>query len=103
MSNTININGVEITAEFSNGLVKLTFVKDTKVVKVCDSSEASRFVRPENIAKVNALVATTKDSKEAEEYWEAKKVERAAYEAEYQERTGNYEARTAAQIRAMSI
>lgn len=103
MNNAIEINGVTIEAKFANGLVSLTFAKDSKVVKVCDSSEASRFVRPENLAKVSALVATVKDSKEASEYWNAKKAECDAYEADYQARTGNYEDRTKMLKKAMAI
>lgn len=92
MSNTININGVEIAATFDKGLVSLSFAKDGKIVKTCDSSEASRFVRPENLAKVAALVAAVKGSDEAKAYWAARKIEIDADEAEYQARTGNYAA-----------
>lgn len=92
MSNAININGVEITATFSAGLVSLHFAKDGKNVKVCNASDASRFVRPENLSKVTALVTTVKESDEAKAYWEARKAEIDANEAEYQARTGNYAA-----------
>lgn len=92
MSNTININGVEIAATFDKGLVSLSFAKDGKIVKTCDSSEMARFVRPENLAKVAALVATVKESDEAKAYWTARKAEIDAEEAEYQARTENYAA-----------
>ena len=92
MSEAININGVEITATLCKGLVSLSFAKDGNTVKVCDSSEAPRFVRPENLAKVCALVASIKESDEAKAYWANRKAEIAAEEAEYQERTGHYAA-----------
>lgn len=103
MNNAIEINGITIEAKFSNGSVEMTFIKDNKIVKVCDSSEVSRFVRPENIAKVNALITTIKDSAEANAYWAVKKAEIDAYEAEYQKRTGNYEARTSEIKKVMAI
>lgn len=103
MNNAIEINGITIEAKFAKGLVSLTFTKDSKVVKVCDSSEAARFVRPENLSKVTAIINAAKDSIEASEYWTAKKVERDAYEAEYQARTGNYEARNREIQTAMAI
>jgi hypothetical protein len=92
MSNAININVVEITATFDSGLVSLSFAKDGKIIKVCNASDASRFVRPENLSKVTALVAAVKESDEAKAYWAARKVEIDAKEAEYQARTGNYAA-----------
>lgn len=65
MSNTININGIEITASFFGAAVNLTFVKDGKVVKVADSRDAARFVKPENLGKVTALVAAFRAENEA--------------------------------------
>lgn len=92
MSNAININGIEITATFADGMVSLSFAKEGKVVKTCDSTEACKFVRPENLSKVTALVASVKESDEAKAYWAAVKAANDAYEAEYQARTGNYAA-----------
>ena len=103
MSNEININGIEITATFSAGSVTLAFAKDGKVIKTCHASDAPRFVRPENLAKVVALVEMVKESDEANAYWASKKMEADAYEAEYQERTGNYEARHAMMLKTMSV
>ena len=92
MSKSVNINGVEITATFCDALVSLSFAKDGKIVKTCDSSEASRFIRHENLSKVTALVAAVKESEEAKAYWAARKIEADAEETEYQARTGNYAA-----------
>ena len=92
MDNAIIINGIEIAAAFDKGLVSLSFAKDGKIVKTCDSSEMARFVRPENLAKVAALVASIKDGDEAKAYWAARKAEIDAEEAEYQARTGSYAA-----------
>jgi len=103
MSNAININGIEITATFSAGKVSLSFVKEGKVVKICDSTEACKFVRPENIAKVNDLVAMVKESDEAKAHWAAVKADNDAWEADYQKRTGNYDAHKAMMSRTMAI
>ena len=65
MTNTININGIEITASFFGAAVMLTFVKDGKVVKVADSRDAARFVKPENLAKVTDLVASFRAANDA--------------------------------------
>ena len=103
MSNSISINGIEIAATFCAGLVSLSFAKDGKIVKTCDSNEASKFVRPENLAKVTSLVALVKGSDEAKAYWAQVKADNDAHEAEYQARTGNYEAHKANMSRAMAI
>lgn len=90
MSSKTTINGVEITATFDDGLVSLSFAKDGRVVKVCDSSEMVRIVRPESRQQVAKIVKAVKSSDEAAAYWAARKAEVDAYEAEYQERTGHY-------------
>jgi hypothetical protein len=92
MTNTTIINDITITATFACGLVSLAFAKGGAVVKTCDSSEMTRFVRPESRQQVAALIEAVKASPEASAYWAARKAESDAAEAEYQARTGNYAA-----------
>lgn len=65
MSNTININGIEITVssvsgKFAKIVTTLTFRKDGKVVKECSAMDLDRFVRPENRAAVRAVIDATR-------------------------------------------
>ena len=65
MSNTININGIEITVssvsgKFAKIVTTLTFRKDGKTVKECSSFDLERFVRPENRAAVQAVIDATR-------------------------------------------
>lgn len=90
MDNKTTINGIEITATFRDGSVELSFAKAGQVIKVCDSSEMVRFVRPESRQQVAKIIESAKSSDEANAYWTARKAEIEADEAEYQERTGHY-------------
>lgn len=87
---TVKIGEIEITATFRAGLVDLAFAKAGQIVKVCDSSEMARFVRPESRQQVAEIIDATKSSDEANAYWADRKAEIEAEEAKYQARTGRY-------------
>lgn len=73
MSNSININGIEISATAMTvncGMsiaVDLTMSRDGKTIKTCSSLDAARFVRPESLSMVLALVDATRAAHAATE------------------------------------
>ena len=102
MNNAIEINGIKITAKFESGLTMVTFEKDGKIVKTCTKNEISLFVNPENKSKVQSIIDAQDNSDEAKSYWETKMAEADKYEADYQERTGHYDAHKAMMTKVMS-
>ena len=102
MNNTIEINGIKITAKFNDGMVMVTFEKDGKIVKTCNKYDFVRFVKPDNRSKVQAIIDAQDNGDDAKAYWAAKKAEIAKAEADYQERTGHYDAHKTMMDKVMS-